>query len=387
MGRKRLRNTALEHEEGNERSPSREAYSLAFSELVTYITETKISSADISPSIFKLADLASLYKQRLEQLGVVSPDVNSTRLKEKLLREMPELEAHQKGRNVLLAFHKDVVSTLSQACEYTEAIILAKTAKIIRRNMLDHKSEFDGQFHEGCVEEAILPTLLQFVSMIEHGADIKSQLRFGACKTDVAMAQLLQYNCYSRYKEGAETHRHSKDHETPFPVYIGLFVFAKTRKKYLVALLHENGISVSYDRVLEISAQFGETVITQYTEDGVVCPPVLRKGLFTTSAMDNIDHNPTATTATTLPHIAASCQELTKCGCKAECHGRCKCYRLGLNCTALCSCTFRTNPCPVLDHKTYFGLYILSSMFLYTSSLKLLNNYENKQIILWCWCK
>ena len=42
---------------------------------------------------------------------------------------------------------------------------------------------------------------------------------------------------------------------------------------------------------------------------------------------------------TTLPHIAASCQELTKCGCKAECHGRCKCYRLGLNCTALCSCT------------------------------------------------
>ena len=62
-------------------------------------------------------------------------------------------------------------------------------------------------------------------------------------------------------------------------------------------LLHENGISVSYDRVLEISTQIGEAVITQYTEDGVVCPPVLRKGLFTTSAMDNIDHNPTATTA------------------------------------------------------------------------------------------
>ena len=98
----------LEHEEGNERSPSREAYPLAFSEFATYITETKTSSADISPSIFKLEDLASLYKQRLEQLGVVSPDVNSTRVKETLLREMPELEAHQKGRNVLLAFHKGV---------------------------------------------------------------------------------------------------------------------------------------------------------------------------------------------------------------------------------------------------------------------------------------
>ena len=49
-------------------------------------------------------------------------------------------------------------------------------------------------------------------------------------------------------------------------------------------MLHENGISISYDRVLV---------------DGVVCPPILRKGLFTTSAMDNIDHNPTATVSGT----------------------------------------------------------------------------------------
>ena len=41
----------------------------------------------------------------------------------------------------------------------------------------------------------------------------------------------------------------------------------------------------------------------------------------------------------TLPPIATSCQELTKCGCKMECHGNCKCYRFGLPCTALCSCT------------------------------------------------
>ena len=42
---------------------------------------------------------------------------------------------------------------------------------------------------------------------------------------------------------------------------------------------------------------------------------------------------------TILPSIAASCQQLTKCGCKKECGGRCKCFRCGLRCTALCSCT------------------------------------------------
>ena len=41
---------------------------------------------------------------------------------------------------------------------------------------------------------------------------------------------------------------------------------------------------------------------------------------------------------TKLPPIAESCQQLTKCGCKTECLGRCKCFQLSLPCTALCSC-------------------------------------------------
>lgn len=41
---------------------------------------------------------------------------------------------------------------------------------------------------------------------------------------------------------------------------------------------------------------------------------------------------------TSLPPIAASCQELLKCGCKISCSGSCKCFKSGLPCTALCSC-------------------------------------------------
>ena len=41
---------------------------------------------------------------------------------------------------------------------------------------------------------------------------------------------------------------------------------------------------------------------------------------------------------TALPPIATSCQELTKCSCKKGCNRRCKCFRSGLECTALCSC-------------------------------------------------
>jgi len=151
-------------------------------------------------------------------------------------------------------------------------------------------------------EKAVPPSLLQFVGMVEHRADIKSQLRFGAPKTDLAMAQLLQYNCYARLKEGAPTHRHSKDRETPFPIYIGLSVFANTRRRKLVEMLHANGFSISYDRVLEISAELGDAVVAKYIGDGVVCPLELCTALFTTSAIDNIDHNPSSTTSTTSFH-------------------------------------------------------------------------------------
>lgn len=154
----------------------------------------------------------------------------------------------------------------------------------------------------GDTDGAVRPLLLQFVCMIEHGSEIKSQLEHGASKSDMAIAQLLQYNCFAKYKEGAQTHRHSKDRETPFSVYMGLSVFGQTRKRHLIDMLHQNGLSISYDRVLEISAQLGEAVVAKYVEDGVVCPPILKKGLFTTSAIDNIDHNPTATTASTSFH-------------------------------------------------------------------------------------
>ncbi|XP_063544202.1 uncharacterized protein LOC134752421 [Cydia strobilella] len=39
-----------------------------------------------------------------------------------------------------------------------------------------------------------------------------------------------------------------------------------------------------------------------YHKDNVVCPPKLKKGLFTTAAVDNIDHNPTSTSAKTAFH-------------------------------------------------------------------------------------
>lgn len=291
---------ALDNAEGSDKQ---KLYPVVFSELVTYVSEMRNASGEGgAPVILKLADLVSLYNQRLEQLGVKSPDVNRTRLKEQLLLRIPELEAHRKGRDVIFAFRSDVGEILADASKYSEAIHIAKAAEIIRKEMLNQTTKFSNIFQNNAIEEAVPTSLLQFVCMVEHGANIKSQLSSSARKSDLAMAQLLQFNCSDRVKEGASVHRHSKKRETPLAVYIGLSIYSKTRKRQLIELLHDNGMCISYDRVLEITSQLGEAVVNQYVEEGVVCSPILMKNLFTLAAVDNIDHNPTATTASTSFH-------------------------------------------------------------------------------------
>ncbi|CAE1303156.1 unnamed protein product [Acanthosepion pharaonis] len=289
-------------EKAESSDPGKDLYPVAFSELVVYIMDSKIITTEATPVVFRLSDLASPYKLRLEQLGVDSLNVHSTRLKEQILARIPELEAHKKGRDVLLAFKANIGTVLHETSQYRNALHLSKAADILRKEMLQHKTKFSSELKDGFGEETILPALLQFVCSIEHGVDIKTHLTHGIAKSDLNIAQLLQFNCYSKRREGLTIQIHSKDRVTPFAVYVGLEVCAKTRKRELINKFHEHGLNISYDRVLEISGKLGETVIKQYVEEDVVFPPVLRKGLFTTAAVDNIDHNPTATTASTSFH-------------------------------------------------------------------------------------
>ena len=61
--------------------------------------------------------------------------------------------------------------------------------------------------------------------------------------------------------------------------------------------MHSFRLSVTYDTVLAISPELGNSVCRRYHKEQVVCSPNLHIGLFTTSALDNINHNPSSTMA------------------------------------------------------------------------------------------
>ena len=53
----------------------------------------------------------------------------------------------------------------------------------------------------------------------------------------------------------------------------------------------------SYNRLLQLTSNIVNVVYQCLTIDGVVCPPRMSNGLFTTAAVDNVNYNPSFATA------------------------------------------------------------------------------------------
>ena len=88
--------------------------------------------------MFRLADLAKLYTQRLEQLGVdVSHRINSTYLKDRILMHLPGMKAYKEGRDVFMAYDDDVGAVLRQGYQTDrdeQSVMMTQIAEMVRRH-------------------------------------------------------------------------------------------------------------------------------------------------------------------------------------------------------------------------------------------------------------
>ncbi|KAG7162446.1 hypothetical protein Hamer_G007990 [Homarus americanus] len=150
--------------------------SVVLAELVSYIEGT--IDDKISAPVFKLSDLVKLYTQRMEEHGIkLNQRVHSTLLKERILAQFPNMQEHNKGRDILLAFEDDLGDALEKACEYehdNDAVHLLRAAQIMRRDMSTEGQGFTGSFSDKCQENNVSTLLMALVSMILEGPSIDS---------------------------------------------------------------------------------------------------------------------------------------------------------------------------------------------------------------------
>jgi hypothetical protein len=123
-----------------------ECDSLEFAEVVAYIEENKL--VEIAPPVFMLSELTKLYSTYLIKYKVTTANAkaNSSRFKERLLDNVPNLSAITYGREVLLTFSDNVGVALQgfreRASSDADAILLMRTAKLIRNEIFSPNCEF-----------------------------------------------------------------------------------------------------------------------------------------------------------------------------------------------------------------------------------------------------
>ena len=175
----------------------RHAYSRAIAELVTYIIESQKSHK--GESFFKLADLNDLMTKRLTQLCSSTSKLHAIWFKEELLDSLPGLLTHKKGQIVF--FKDNVILALLKASEITGTLHVSKAANIVRSDIMERNMKFEGSFEKNCMETSVPELLIELVSIIAHSTDIVSQIETETTKSDLAISQLLQYNCHQSPKK------------------------------------------------------------------------------------------------------------------------------------------------------------------------------------------
>lgn len=267
----------------------------AFLELTDYIE----SSVENGTHFFVVAELHTLYEGRLRDLGV-EKSINRFRLKNELMTYFPESQEESDGRRTVLAFKEGLTNILNDAVKERDLSddtkILAKAAKILRRDIFSHSQfKFDGSFPVDCQESSVPASLKSLISMTLNGLNLKDQ-EHNEAQPCLTICQSILFNAKKRGSNQKQV-RHSTQREPPLPIYLGLSIHASIRSKTLISKLYQLGLSISYDRVMDIEDLVAKSISERSVEEGCVAPLLLKKKLFSVGALDNLDHNTSSTTS------------------------------------------------------------------------------------------
>ena len=73
------------------------------------------------------------------------------------------------------------------------------------------------------------------------------------------------------------------------PLYLGLKLYVNNRSKSIIQEFHHLGLTVSYNRVMEVRKKFEQAVSCRFKEDGFVGPTNCKHGVFSTATVDSVN--------------------------------------------------------------------------------------------------
>ncbi|KAE8737192.1 hypothetical protein FOCC_FOCC017347, partial [Frankliniella occidentalis] len=268
---------------------------IAFSDLAAYIHQKAEEG-----KAMKLADLVTMYQDRLAQLlGVQNealPFLHRTRFREKIQAHFPSLRADKEGRDIVLRhISTSVLNNIHDEDQDEDALAFQRFFKSLRRTILDSRTTFEGDLCREKQKQCVPSALQAAINLLMYGSTVTPGN--AATQPAVTIAQLVMLNLQKSVPQGNIV-RNRRDLEAPFPLFLGLSTYGRSRCRTALDEMHKFGVSVSSDRIMEVTSNLCHLVTERAKEEGILCPSHLQEGRFTIGAYDNIDHNPTSRTST-----------------------------------------------------------------------------------------
>ena len=162
---------------------------------------------------------------------------------------------------------------------------------------------FNGTFNIDCQERSIPQSVKFLLGSILNGNHTRNPHYHQAMLT---IGQLIRFNTLIRTRSSSTSMYHTKDREPPIAIYLSELIHSKTRDLGIVDKCAHLGFCISEERLFQLSTSLGNSAVDTFERDGVVVPLFLEKYLFCTTAVDNIDINPSSVTATDSFHGTAA---------------------------------------------------------------------------------
>lgn len=223
--------------------------------------------------IFKMIDIVKMYTHHLSDLvGEIKNMEHTTRLREKIQIHFPELKAEKVGRNYILRHEKNKVFSNINDDQELDALAFHRFAKNLRTEISKCDITFKGSFPSGCQEQCIPPPLLATINTILYGTTESPCA--GGSQSAVTICQLTLFNFKNnapRSRLKTQNIRHKKSVEPPLPLYMALSAYGQSRNKAGIDEMHQRGLSISHDRVMEITSNLVHMVVERAKDEGVLC--------------------------------------------------------------------------------------------------------------------
>ena len=179
---------------------------------------------------------------------------------------------------------------------------LMRAAHVVRKEIFDSSFSFEESFRANCQQDAVPPSPWVLIfDMILDGANITHQTQLvNKTTTKPALAIFRYFNSVkqARNADSSNLERHSRSQETHYHSSChSIIMQSREEKVCMVDTLFNMRLCVSYDKLLRMTSYIDKGVCQRFRVEDVVCPRKLRHGLFTTGAVDNIDHILSSATA------------------------------------------------------------------------------------------